>query len=61
MQITNQEWLAIIGLIKTKKDLGGRHDKIVKAFEEVNKGGNKPEDGSIELKMLSTKIKTLTR
>lgn len=61
VQITNQEWLAIIGLIKTKKDLGGRHDKIVKAFEEVNMGGNKPEDGSIELKMLSTKIKTLTR
>lgn len=61
LQITNPEWLTIIDLIKQKKDLQVRHDKIVKAFEDVNKGGKKPKDGSIELKMLSTKIKTLTR
>lgn len=61
VQITNKEWLAIIDLIKNKKALGVPHDKIVKAFEEVNRGGTRPVDGSIELQMLSTKIKTLTR
>lgn len=61
VQITNQEWLAIIDLIKNKKALEVPHDKIVKAFEEVNRGGTRPVDGSIELQMLSTKIKTLTR
>ena len=59
LRITNNEWLTIINLIKTKKQQNVRHDKIVQAFKEVNKGGQTPRDGSVELNALNNKIKTL--
>lgn len=59
LRITNNEWLTIINLIKTKKQQNVRPDKIVQAFKEVNKGGQTPRDGSVELNALKNKIKTL--
>ncbi len=59
LQITNEEWCTIIDLIKTKKRQNVRPDKIVQAFKKVNKGGQTPRDGSVELNALRNKIKTL--
>ena len=59
LQITNEEWCTIIDLIKTKKRQNVRLDKIVQAFKKVNKGGQTPRDGSVELNALKNKIKTL--
>lgn len=59
LQITNEEWCTIIDLIKTKKKQNVRPDKIVQAFKKVNKGGQTPRDGSVELNALKNKIKTL--
>lgn len=56
LRITNKEWLTIINLIKTKKQQNVRPDKIVQAFKEVNKGGQTPRDGSVELNALKNKI-----
>lgn len=61
VQITNPEWLAIINLIKRKQIQRMRNEQIVQVFKEVNKGGNEPQDGSVELKMLNNKIKALTK
>lgn len=61
LQITNSEWLTIINLIEQKQTQRVRNEKIIQVFKDVNKGGNEPRDGSVELKMLNNKIRTLTK
>lgn len=60
LQISNDQWLTIIDIIKNKKDQQVSHEKIVKAFKDTNKGGGQnPINGSIDLKTLNSKIKQL--